>query len=267
MTFPFKLQTALPGNADKRTPVFKRENYPYWTIEIIVSGAGFLEINGESFQPGPGDVYILSRGSFHRYYPDYGNPWQKLFFVLEGELVDYLFKIYGMEQVYYVAGCDHLKKYFDLMMTLNIGTEDTDHRAAVIFHQFLAELAGVFYAEKSVLPTCAATLKKHLDSSLENPFELKKYAIDNDCSSAYLIRAFRESLSCTPYEYLMQKRIDMAKRYLEYSPLSIKEIADRLCFANQYYFSNYFRKRCGVSPTQFRNDALIERPAAQGGIN
>ena len=33
---------------------------------------------------------------------------------------------------------------------------------------------------------------------------------------------------------------------------SIKEIADRLGFANEFYFSRFFRRRTGYSPREFR---------------
>ncbi len=63
---------------------------------------------------------------------------------------------------------------------------------------------------------------------------------------------FAEMTECTPVEYLEHIRIEEAKNMLLMQPVSVMEIAARLGFDNQFYFSNRFRKRCGVSPMQFR---------------
>ena len=60
----------------------------------------------------------------------------------------------------------------------------------------------------------------------------------------------------------MNKKIEMAKRLLLYSKLSVKEIAAQLSFSDQYYFSNYFKRKTGTSPRSFRNQfpAKVQLP-------
>lgn len=43
-----------------------------------------------------------------------------------------------------------------------------------------------------------------------------------------------------------------AKALLSSSTLSIQEISDRLNFANQSFFSKYFKQHVGISPTEYR---------------
>lgn len=43
-----------------------------------------------------------------------------------------------------------------------------------------------------------------------------------------------------------------AKRLLTYEKLSVKEVAATLAFNDPFYFSNFFKKQVGVSPTAFR---------------
>lgn len=43
-----------------------------------------------------------------------------------------------------------------------------------------------------------------------------------------------------------------AKRLLTYESLSVKEVAFRLGFNDPFYFSNYFKKHTGVSPSAYR---------------
>ena len=99
------------------------------------------------------------------------------------------------------------------------------------------------------------TLKQVLDDAVEGIFRLEEFSAEQGMSQAHLIRLFKSHFQLTPYEYLMKRKMERACSLLQYSSLSIKEIAARLNFSDQYYFSNYFRRRCGVSPREYRKNA------------
>ena len=139
--FPFQLIMAARGDADAKTPVFERSDYNACTVEYIERGQGFLEINGHSYTPGPDSIYILSKHSTHRYGPDRKNPWKKLFFVVDGELAEYFFRIYGLSETYYIPGCPHLKEYFREMSKISSNTDDGNRRGALVFHHLISELS------------------------------------------------------------------------------------------------------------------------------
>ncbi len=253
-TFPFQLLTANLGEADSKTPVFARSNYWVCTMEYILSGRGTLEEDGQVFNPGPGDIYILHKGSNHRYWPDRNDPWKKYFLVFDGALMSDLFRMYRLETVFHIPKCTAMKKYFESFLSLPCGSEETDRRASVLFHQLVHELSDHVYRmpEPQSTPPEILKLKEELDSSLEQSFSLADYADRSHFSEAHLIRMFRSTFGLTPYNYLLTQRLEAAKRLLSYSTLSIKEIASRLVFSDQYYFSNCFKRKNGVSPLAFR---------------
>jgi AraC family transcriptional regulator, transcriptional activator of pobA len=52
---------------------------------------------------------------------------------------------------------------------------------------------------------------------------------------------------------LVEEKIVLeAKKYLEDTPLMIKEISWKLGYEDQYYFSRVFKKQTGFSPRQYR---------------
>lgn len=65
---------------------------------------------------------------------------------------------------------------------------------------------------------------------------------------------FKASRSETLHDFLQRIRLDEARRLLGDSRLTIKEIAARLHFSSEFYFSHFFRKASGMSPTQFRRE-------------
>jgi AraC-like DNA-binding protein len=73
---------------------------------------------------------------------------------------------------------------------------------------------------------------------------------------------FREHMHETVHEHLQQTRLDLAQLLLSDRRLRIKEIAERLHFASEYYFSNFFRKKTGIRPTEFRKHLSGPYPVA-----
>ena len=60
----------------------------------------------------------------------------------------------------------------------------------------------------------------------------------------------------TPTEYVSFLRLQKAKRLLIDTDLLIKEIAAECGFSNEYYFSNFFKKRTELSPQNFRKEII-----------
>lgn len=68
-------------------------------------------------------------------------------------------------------------------------------------------------------------------------------------------RICREEISSTPLAMINEHLVREAQRDLVYSSMSVKQIAHGLGFADIAYFSRYFRKQTGVTPTQFQAEA------------
>ncbi|MCI8852236.1 MAG: helix-turn-helix domain-containing protein [Lachnospiraceae bacterium] len=74
-------------------------------------------------------------------------------------------------------------------------------------------------------------------------------------SSAYLAKIFNKHKGCTPIKYLTDLRIQHAKQLLLNTALPIREVGEKVGYADQFHFSKAFRKAAGVSPSSFRNQA------------
>lgn len=52
---------------------------------------------------------------------------------------------------------------------------------------------------------------------------------------------------------ILQHLVNEAKKELQFTSRSIKEISGQLNFANPYQFSNFFKNQTGYSPNQYRD--------------
>ncbi len=76
---------------------------------------------------------------------------------------------------------------------------------------------------------------------------------------------FRETLKKAPHEYLQQARLDLARELLADPKTRIKEIARKLHFSSDHYFSNVFHQHTGFSPTDFRQHLGLDEHSGSSG--
>ena len=81
---------------------------------------------------------------------------------------------------------------------------------------------------------------------------LEQIAAAAAVSTRECLRCFRTCIRQSPIEYLMDYRIQVAKKYLENTDLAVTEIALRCGFNSSSYFTKQFRQLCGNTPAAYR---------------
>ena len=108
----------------------------------------------------------------------------------------------------------------------------------------LAELAGLAGRYGGLL----GYIREHLSARLT----IDRLAEVAGLSRGRLSRNFSRDFSMPLKSFLQKELAAQASRYLLGSPLSVREIAERLEFSSEYYFSSFFRRCTGTTPTAFR---------------
>ncbi len=85
----------------------------------------------------------------------------------------------------------------------------------------------------------------------------KKPTIDDVCravstNASTLNFKFNKHLGMSVGRYIIDVRIKRAKHFLVSTTYPLCEVAVRSGFDNAFYFSNAFKKYCGISPSQYR---------------
>lgn len=97
---------------------------------------------------------------------------------------------------------------------------------------------------------------ERIQSYIENNYQLPLTLVDlekvGSLSAKYISRRFKEVYGETPIHYRDSLRIEAACKLLKDSHYSIGEIAGKCGFADIYYFSKIFRKRCSCAPGEYR---------------
>lgn len=86
-------------------------------------------------------------------------------------------------------------------------------------------------------------------------YSLNEVARLANFSPYYFIRIFKAQTGKTPYEFLMDIKINKACHLLKEKSKSITEIAYLCGFGNSSHFSTVFKRKVGVSPLEYRKQS------------
>lgn len=99
-------------------------------------------------------------------------------------------------------------------------------------------------------------IREYIESNYCQNFKLSVFEEKYHFSSAYLTKLFRSVYGYSIYEYALKLRMERSKELLENSDIKIVDIAERLGYADNHYFSRAFKKYYDISPSQYRSDYL-----------
>lgn len=111
---------------------------------------------------------------------------------------------------------------------------------------------------QSLEGTGEARLGKARDAFLaapEQPWTLEAMAKLSGYSPSRFSALYAARFGVSPKAELLAARLSMAKQMLCYSDLSVTAIAAACGFQSVYYFSKYFRRHTGLSPSQWTADS------------
>ena len=96
----------------------------------------------------------------------------------------------------------------------------------------------------------------YIEQHETDAIRLEQLAAVSGKSPSQAERLFRATLGLPPYRYVLNRKIEIACQLLTETGMSIRDISSYLSFEDEFYFSGLFRRKMGVSPTQYRKQSL-----------
>lgn len=98
-------------------------------------------------------------------------------------------------------------------------------------------------------------IKHYIDVHYDERIKVQDLAEQFGYSFSYLCITFKKLMSMSPNEYIIWKRIEMAKEMLQVErDKTVKDIAVAVGYGDPYYFSRIFKSNTGLSPTEYRDN-------------
>jgi AraC family transcriptional regulator len=153
---------------------------------------------------------------------------------------------------------DPVSRELSLSMLAEAQTQGTAARmyvesAAMVLAQRLMNRRSVTPTSKSGLPPAVLQrAKEFLHDGLDRNPGVAELSAAVGMNVHHFSRLFKRSTGLAPYQYLSNIRLEHAKKLLTEGRSQIIEIAFETGYSNPSQFSAFFRKRTGLSPSDFR---------------
>lgn len=99
-----------------------------------------------------------------------------------------------------------------------------------------------------------SALFEFVEDGLDSEITLEALADLAGMSVSRFMKAFAAAFHTTPYQFLLDRRIDRAKSQLLATSLTITDISTAVGFSTPSHFATVFRRRVGVSPSDYRQN-------------
>ena len=108
------------------------------------------------------------------------------------------------------------------------------------------------WAKAGLAPWQMRRAAQVLNKRLGSKVTLARLARECGLSVAHFGRAFKQTTGRTPHRWLVEQRVEHAKRLLVTSALPLAQIAAICGFADQSHFCRELKRAVGLTPRQFR---------------
>jgi AraC-like DNA-binding protein len=246
----------------------ERGRTPFTILQHTTSGAGNLRYENRNYRLGPGDTMVLIVPHNHRYWLEPGGHWEFFWLSMNGEEALRIHRdIIDASGPVVRLATETVERLATSCLRLVDGGASTSGRASSIAYEATMALHDdVFGAHPAPdeLRGAMRPVTAHIEANLGRPLPVGELAGVAGMSRAHFSRIFVASEGLPPAEYVLERRLETAARLLVRGAVqSVKEIAILTGFADPNYFAKAFRRRYGLSPTEFRTTGMyssIGRP-------
>ena len=115
-----------------------------------------------------------------------------------------------------------------------------------------AKDGGTYFDKDKVEKTRA--VQKLISENIDRDYTIKKLSMIFDISQTALKECFKNLYRKPLYTWLKEYRIERAKKYLtKRDDMTICDIAEAVGYKSQAKFGAVFKKICGMTPNEYRN--------------
>lgn len=259
---PYSLDTICLNQAEQHESFEKPGVHLFW----VESGKGTMETQGHQYVLQPGNrVWFVDMMQPRRYYPAPGQQMVKRGIRFGGP---------GMERWHEQFGGAQRAEF----VLNDLGPIDTAWREIWQIvkrkatgwewqvHLILNHVLGHLLAARNLLspgyvelPVPVVRVLNALAANPLNDWKVRDLAAIAGVSYSGLRSLFYKSQHRSLHDFIQRSRFDQARLLLSDSRMSVKQIAERLHFSSEFYFSHFFKKIGGMSPSEFRSQLKTKR--------
>lgn len=231
-----------------------------YQLLYIAEGRGTLTTaSAGKYSISEGDIFLIFPGEWHTYSPNPETGWKEYWIGFKGINIDSRVSagFFSKHSPIYRVG------YNDTLISLFKEAIQVAKKQEKHFQQLLAGIVnymlGLAFSIDSnkklknsmnleLVNRARTFMQENIETNIEMP-EIADHLIISYSSFRHI---FKQYTGIAPSQYYLNLKIQRAKDMLKSSTASIKEISYILHFDTPEYFTKLFKKKTGLTPSQFR---------------
>lgn len=237
-------------NRTGKAPAISPSAITYYDLTVLLSGTLEYNINGNDVELRGGDMILIPSGSRRaRKESDESADYVSFNFTLSERLGLPLVQrnIVRSEIVLLIAALDKMEKH-----AYANPIEKMEYLCGCIL-SIVEDVTAV--AQYNPL---TRKIMEYIHEDIRRRITLEDIGRLTFFSPIYCDTVFKKETGRSIIDYVLDRRINEAKRLLLEGTTSLSDIADAVGFGDYNYFSRVFKKRSGYSPTAYRRLAIAE---------
>ncbi len=221
-----------------------------YIIHYVLSGKGYF--NGNPIKAGQG--FLIHPDMYEHYYADKENPWSFIWIISDDKKMRSVFEWYNADcstKIFEYDNIKTLERTRDFLLSSPHSIYDSVWMLEYFLHilnnrnklQKSNENSADMYFDYAV---------RYINLNIFKPVRVSELSRALGISQPYLYKIFTEKCGVPPKKYISLRKADEAKRLLSETTLTINEISLSVGYENVLDFFKFFKKTCGITPTQYR---------------
>ena len=242
--------------------VDRRQGTEQFVLIVCLAGTGACKLGSAKWQMEAGHAVILPPHMHHRYQADMERPWTIFWVHFTGSAApDYFDALTNAmkEPRLWIDNLAAVTDAFEETYRYVLGGY-TDVDLLGLSTSFARLLGLCRVHQKSLVPRRRLAEDRVLRSirymreHVEHPVSLEDCARSAGWSAAHFSLAFKRQINLSPIQFLTRLKMTRACELLKMTDLSMQEIAQKIGFQDQFYFSRLFRRHLRMAPTSYRRE-------------
>ncbi len=248
--------------------VFRGESHDFWEFVYLLEGRAQACVDDRTINLSKNHIVFHKPMEFHTLRPQ-DNKGASFF------IMSFSTKGKGMEKfkdkVFYL-GDNQYKNLMEIIEFLKVSNDIPKENTSPVAFLYKIESDKLYGQELKILVErfLISLLKSKEDSKnesneaftyrqalniIENTLNenISVFELAERCnvSTAYLKKVFSKYTGLGIHEYILESKMTLAKQMLS-SGLTVTDVAENLAFSSQNYFSCVFKRRTGLSPSEYK---------------
>ncbi len=227
----------------------------YILVHYIISGKGTFHCGSNKYKLKAGNMFFVFPHTLVKYQADKEDPWHYCWVSFSSDEAYELLAGAGISIANPVIELSDPTKILAVLrgMPHERSESKTDNLHFVsMLYEFISLIlqsrSEVTESETTYFSSSVRFIKNHFSDT----FSVSDLALYVGINRKYLHKIFKDACGVSPKEYIIDYRMKKACEFLHEKELSISNIAYSVGYSDPLMFSKMFKRKLGISPTEYR---------------